>query len=119
MCRTGVTCIFTFLHNSSEGCSFVYLRNCIFCPLSLSVIFIYNSISILFVYEKLFRRPLNISNTTVQNSSEFTQNRYIIVTTIKSPTALLVATCALYIANNALIGDQWSPMTPGFLMLII
>ena len=33
-------CIFTFLHNSSEGMFFVYLRNCIFCPLSLSVIFI-------------------------------------------------------------------------------
>ena len=40
MCRTGVTCIFTFLHNSSEGMFLVYLRNCIFCLLYLSVMFI-------------------------------------------------------------------------------
>ena len=44
MCRTGVTCIFTcsthFYIISVKGCSFVYLRNCIFCPLSLSVMFI-------------------------------------------------------------------------------
>ena len=33
-----------FLHNfyimAVKGCSFVHLRNCIFCPLSLSVMFI-------------------------------------------------------------------------------
>ena len=44
MCRTGVTCIFTcsthFYIIAVKGCSFVYLRNCIFCPLSLSVMFI-------------------------------------------------------------------------------
>ena len=44
MCRTGVTCIFTCSTHlytiAVKGCSFVYLRNCIFCPLSLSVMFI-------------------------------------------------------------------------------
>ena len=44
MCRTGVTCIFTcftqFYIIAVKGCSFVYLRNCIFCPPSLSVMFI-------------------------------------------------------------------------------
>ena len=44
MCRTGVTCIFTcstqFYIIAVKGCSFVYMRNCIFCPLSLSVMFI-------------------------------------------------------------------------------
>ena len=42
MCRTGVTCIFTcsthFYMIAVKGCSFVEgrMRNCIFCPLSLS-----------------------------------------------------------------------------------
>ena len=40
MCRTGVTCILTFYIIAVKGCSFVYLRNCIFCPLSLSDMFI-------------------------------------------------------------------------------
>ena len=46
MCKTGVTCIFTcsthFYIITVKGCSFVEgrMRNCIFCPLSLSVIFI-------------------------------------------------------------------------------
>ena len=46
MCRTGVTCIFTcsthFYIIAVKGCSFVEgrMRNCIFCPLSLSVMFI-------------------------------------------------------------------------------
>ena len=43
MCRTGCTCTFTcsthFYIIAVKGCSFVYLRNCIFCPLSLSVMF--------------------------------------------------------------------------------
>ena len=49
ICRTGVTCIlfYTFLINSSEGMFLCLpyiaivegrMRNCIFCPLSLSVI---------------------------------------------------------------------------------
>ena len=44
MCWTDVTCIFPcsthFYIIAVKGCFFVYLRNCIFCPLSLSVIFI-------------------------------------------------------------------------------
>ena len=43
MCRTGEyacdTCSTHFYIIAVKGCSFVYLRNCIFCPLSLSVIF--------------------------------------------------------------------------------
>ena len=34
------TCSIHFYIIAVKGCSFVYLRNCIFCPLSLSVIFI-------------------------------------------------------------------------------
>ena len=48
MCRTGEyacdTCS-THLYITVKGCSFVYLRNCIFCPLSLSVIFIVSGAS--------------------------------------------------------------------------
>ena len=44
MCRTGEyacdTCSTYFYIIAVKGCSFVYLRNCIFCPLSLSVMFI-------------------------------------------------------------------------------
>ena len=44
MCRTGEyacgTCSTHFYIIAVKGCSFVYLRNCIFCPLSLSVMFI-------------------------------------------------------------------------------
>ena len=44
MCRTGEyacdTCSTHFYTIAVKGCSFVYLRNCIFCPLSLSVMFI-------------------------------------------------------------------------------
>ena len=47
MCRTGVTCIFTcsthfYILIAVKGCSFVEgrMRNCIFYPLSLSVMFI-------------------------------------------------------------------------------
>ena len=34
------TCSTYFYIIAVKGCSFVYLRNCIFCPLSLSVMFI-------------------------------------------------------------------------------
>ena len=44
MCRTGEyacdTCSTHFYIKAVKGCSFVYLRNCIFCPLSLFVMFI-------------------------------------------------------------------------------
>ena len=46
MCRTGEyacdTCSTHFYIIAVKECSFVYLRNCIFCPLSLSVMFIVN-----------------------------------------------------------------------------
>ena len=44
MCRTGEYACDTYSTHfyiiAGKGCSFVYLRNCIFCPLSLSVMFI-------------------------------------------------------------------------------
>ena len=49
MCRTGEyacdTCSTHFYIIAVKGCPFVYLRNCIFCPLSLSVMFIVSTVS--------------------------------------------------------------------------
>ena len=61
MCRTGEyacdTCSTHFYIIAGKGCSIVYLRNCIFCPLSLSVMFI---VIIPSVFISFFQMSFNI-----------------------------------------------------------
>ena len=68
MCRTGVTCIFTFLHNSSEG-MFLCLPEELYI---LSAFFVRH------VHSEIFEVHVHVDNRETQSEVKYTQDTFTV-----------------------------------------